>query len=539
MASYGIIENFKTKKNPSFLGKAAALAPLLNRHPVRPTRLVEITETHQVVQSEWQVGETEGRRHDVTVRTCGELEDLERRKLKKGDRVTLDFGNHQVGYVSFHVQATGSHFDAPAYIRMKFAEIPCEILEDSSDYHGWISKSWIQEEYLHLDFLPATVKLPRRYAFRYMLIEVLDTSPKYALKISEPVCEYVSAVEMDSVPPLHSGDALLDQIDRVGLKTLMNCTQMVFEDGVKRDRRLWLGDLRLQALANYCTFRNYDMVKRCLYLFAGETFEDGRIGACFFHEPEPCVDDTYLMDYALLFVPTLFDYYEASGDLETLQELYPLAMRQIDICLAALDKAHLVVDKGEDFWCFLDWGEGLNKQAGAQAVLIYSIHCGIRMARVLGDEERAASLSRENEALKKAAVQAFWDEDLKLFVSGQERQVSWASQVWMILAQVFDRETNRKLIHRTRQKNPRIHMVTPYMYHHYIDALIRCDERELALEEIKRYWGGMIRDGADTFWELYDPDNKYESPYGSCMVNSYCHAWSCTPSYFVRKFGLR
>lgn len=79
-------------------------------------------------------------------------------------------------------------------------------------------------------------------------------------------------------------------------------------------------------------------------------------------------------------------------------------------------------------------------------------------------------------------------------------------------------------------------MVSPYMYHHYIDALIRSDEKELALEEMKRYWGGMIQDGADTFWELYNPENKYESPYGSVAINSFCHAWSCTPTYFLRKF---
>lgn len=30
----------------------------------------------------------------------------------------------------------------------------------------------------------------------------------------------------------------------------MDCMQSVFEDGPKRDRRLWLGDLRLQALAS-------------------------------------------------------------------------------------------------------------------------------------------------------------------------------------------------------------------------------------------------------------------------------------------------
>ena len=58
------------------------------------------------------------------------------------------------------------------------------------------------------------------------------------------------------------------------------------------------------------------------------------------------------------------------------------------------------------------------------------------------------------------------------------------------------------------------------------------------MDEMKRYWGEMIHDGADTFWELYNPFNKYESPYGSVAVNSFCHAWSCTPTYFLRKFYL-
>ena len=106
----------------------------------------------------------------------------------------------------------------------------------------------------------------------------------------------------------------------------------------------------------------------------------------------------------------------------------------------------------------------------------------------------------------------------------------------MILARVFPQEKNRELILRTIEVNPDIRMTTPYMYHHYIDVLIRSGEKERALDEMKRYWGGMVNDGADTFWEVYNPDNKDESPYGSVMINSYCHAWSCTPTYFLRKF---
>lgn len=46
----------------------------------------------------------------------------------------------------------------------------------------------------------------------------------------------------------------------------------------------------------------------------------------------------------------------------------------------------------------------------------------------------------------------------------------------------------------------------------------------------------MIHKGADTFWEVYDPQNEYLSPYNFFPINSYCHAWSCTPTYFIRKY---
>jgi hypothetical protein len=247
-------------------------------------------------------------------------------------------------------------------------------------------------------------------------------------------------------------------------------------------------------------------------------------------------DDTYLFDYALLYGSILLDYYEETNDEDTLKELYPVAIRQIEIGLEELNEDGIVPDHSGEFWCFVDWGEGLNTQAASLAILIYSMRYGIRLAGCMHDEKTAAWLEQKIEQLKQSAVANFWDEKQQLFVSGPDRQVSWATQVWMILARVFSQEESRRLILHTIDVNPSVRMVSPYMYHHYIDALIRCGEKERALEEMKRYWGGMIRAGADTFWEVYNPDNEEESPYGSVAANSYCHAWSCTPSYFLRKF---
>lgn len=55
-----------------------------------------------------------------------------------------------------------------------------------------------------------------------------------------------------------------------------------------------------------------------------------------------------------------------------------------------------------------------------------------------------------------------------------------------------------------------------------------------AKKYVEDYWGGMVRLGADTFWEYYVPDNHLFSSYnGYTLLNSYCHAWSCTPIYFI------
>ena len=79
-------------------------------------------------------------------------------------------------------------------------------------------------------------------------------------------------------------------------------------------------------------------------------------------------------------------------------------------------------------------------------------------------------------------------------------------------------------------------MVSPYAVHHYIQALIDTGQKEKAYEKMHAYWDGMIEKGADTFWELYDPKDPLASPYGGLIVHSFCHAWICTPSYFLRTY---
>ena len=380
--------------------------------------------------------------------------------------------------------------------------------------------------------LPTRLELPRRYAFRYLQIEVLDVSSKYRLRIEDAWCTAETSANEERLADFH-GTHRQEQLDRIAVHTLRECMQEVFEDGPKRDRRLWLGDLRMQALANYQTFRCNDLVKRCLYLFAGTTLEAGRVGACLFTEPEIQVDDTVMFDYSLFFVPTLLNYYEATNDMETLRELAPTAFRQVELVQAYFDERQLVKDSSVLGWCFVDWNLHLNKQASAQGIYLYCILAAKKIAGILGQTQWEAQLGKDYLA-KWAAAELLWDAQRGMYVSGPEKQVSWASQVWMVLggAAHGDGALLERLVGSSAEQ-----MVTPYMYHNYVDALFALGQNEKALCVLEEYWGGMLDQGADTFWELYNPQNPEESPYGGTVVNSYCHAWSCAPAYFLRKFG--
>ncbi|MGN0115806.1 MAG: sugar hydrolase [Acutalibacteraceae bacterium] len=522
MAKVSIIPGMKRITNEDFLKKADTLKPELIKKVCEPKAIVDIAKN------------ADGFGEIIAKKDICELANM---RLSKGDKVCLDFGNHYVGYMTLHISSAGSPPDAPLYLKLKFGENATEITDRSEDYDGWISRSWIQEEFIHIDVLPAVVTLPRRYAMRFLEITVIDSSPKYQAVIDKAEFMSVSSVDGDKIADLAVDDEMIKKIDRVSIKTLEDCMQDVFEDGPKRDRRLWIGDLRLQALANYATFQNYDLVKRCLYLFAGTRMENGAVGACLFTEPNTIVDDTYLYDYAMFFTAILLDYYKACGDKATALKLWDVAYRQLEIGIDRLGDNDVVTDGGDDLWCFIDWKEGLNKQAAAQGVLIYCLKCGIELGKLL--EKDVSYLEKNLERAVNGAKSVLWDKEQKLFVSGSDKQISYASQIWMILAGVFDKDANRELLNRIVVLDPEMDMVTPYMYHNFIMAFIECGDYDGAMKHIKSYWGEMINDGADTFWELYNPKNKNESPYGSSIVNSYCHAWSCTPTYLFRQYFFK
>ncbi len=501
-----------------YLDKAKKLIPIMYTKKCEPLFPVKIENNKNTL-------------HGIEVKQIGCISDIYNADYKNGDSFTLDFGTHLVGYLSLKIKPKIHAQDSPLRLRLLFAEMPCEITDE--EYTGGLSSTWVQEEIINIDVLALPISLPRRYAFRYLKIEILGRNTAYKVQFEEIYCISITSADESNVKKLPSGvDRELAKIDETAIRTLKNCMTDVFEDGPKRDRRLWLGDLRLQAIANYYTFNNTDLVKRCLYLFAGLPHDNGLMSSCVFHEPTLMNDTWILHDYSLFFISTLYDYYTHTGDIAFVKELWNTAVRQAEVISGLINDKGLVTD----FSCFTDWCNELDKCVSMQAVTIYSFKQAMHLADALNDTDRKNFFKEKISVLTDSAIKYMYDENTGLFVSGEQKQISWASQVWMVLAKVFPDTTNKEILKRLIDLNPDVRMRTPYMYHHFIQALIDCGLKDEALSCIKGYWGKMTELNADCFWEVFAPEDLYLSPYGSYRINSYCHAWSCTPTYFIRKY---
>jgi hypothetical protein len=84
-------------------------------------------------------------------------------------------------------------------------------------------------------------------------------------------------------------------------------------------------------------------------------------------------------------------------------------------------------------------------------------------------------------------------------------------------------------------------ITTPYMRFYELEALCRINQQKFVLGEMKDSWGGMLRLGATSFWEEYNPTlsgAEHYAMYGRPFGKSLCHAWGASPVYLLGKYYL-
>ena len=504
---------------------AEASKPGLHETVVRPLTVVRAVNDAAAYQG-WRYEPCEG------------LDSLYSANFKEVGSVTLDFGRHLTGYFTFHTRTLNRTQDAPIRLKFTFAEMPAELNVPLDPWKGGLSRAWMQDEVVTVMQTDEYIKLPRRMAFRYLKVELLGASPDFDFAIDEMSFQAVSSAEEVKTELLDSCPQEIEDIYKVGIETLRECMQTVYEDGPKRDRRLWVGDLYLESLANRYSFRNFELTKRCLYLFAGLAAEDGIVISNIFEHPHPHPQyGSYCLTYCLLFNSTLLEYLKDTQDMETARDLWPVARRQMEDALTYVSEEGLFEQSRRPYvWLFFDWRNGLDVNTPMQAATIFALNQTYELAKMLGKEKEVTEWPKIALQMKKAARKELLDKKRGIFLSGPYKQVSCMSQMWMILADVMTAKEGQHALRTVLNSEETVMPGTPYATHYLIEAMIHCGMKQEAREYLEGYWGGMVKKGADTFWEAYDPKDDFISPYGFFPVNSYCHAWSCTPVYFIHKY---
>ncbi|MFZ6000900.1 MAG: glycoside hydrolase [Bacteroidota bacterium] len=512
----------------NWLRKAEQLKPALVETIKQPQQLVSVVKDENAFQG-WKA------------EAKGSIKELYETSFKSQSGTIVDFGEHITGHFTFSLQAIRGVSDAPTRLKFTFGEVPSEVAVPFDPYDGALSRGWLQDEIINVMETPATITLPRRMSFRYVKIELLGSSRYFDFALTSMSCRATTSAATTPEPLASTTDKLISDIDRVGLTTLKECMQTVYEDGPKRDRRLWIGDLYLESIANVYSFKNHNLTKRCLYLLAALSSENGFLNSNVFETPtpHPQIGAPFLFDYSLLYNASLKEYVVATKDFETANDLWPLAKKQLENTTRFLTPEGLfdhTAATAARWWLFIDWKDGLDRQAPIHGVIIYGLKQTYELAKLLGKEKELAHVPAQIKKLTEAARKHLYDKKSGVFTSGSDKQVSYASQAWMILSGVATPAEGQRAIQAVLQMPDVTKQGAPYLYHYFIEAMIQCGLPKEAREAVVTYWGDMVKKGADTFWEVYDPTNDLLSPYNFYPVNSYCHAWSCTPVYFIRKY---
>ena len=451
--------------------------------------------------------------------------------FKRGEILYLDFGEHAVGHISLDISIVNHDYDSPAYFRIMAAELPYEFEFKPEKWNHWLSMAWMQEEYVKFDKIPKGVELPRRYAFRYLAIEVLVAPGPVVFNAVRLRAESSGARRLPPPPPQLT--PLERQIFTVGARTLRNCMQTVLEDGPKRDRRLWLGDLRLEAMANAVTFRQPQVIERSLYLLASATGRDGVCPSDVFEEPDG-TQGAQVFEYPFFFARCLLEHLAWYPRRRAIaEELCDFAEYQFSLVRKYITKEHLLTPP-PDKWVVIDQNRTLDKTVAVHCTYLFGLEALVELKKKLG-RSGVDKLERELAVMRRAGRAAWFNPENGFFAARPGAELSVASQVWAVLGKLVTGKEARELIRRTLKDKSLVQPAAPYLQHYVLEACALCGEDAGLRKVIREYWGEMVKVGADTFFEVFRPEDPFYSPYQQTWVNSACHAWSCTPIVFLKK----
>jgi alpha-L-rhamnosidase len=167
-------------------------------------------------------------------------------------------------------------------------------------------------------------------------------------------------------------------------------------------------------------------------------------------------------------------------------------------------------------------------------------------ARIAGDNESAAKYAQLAADLKEKIFKYYWSEEKHALVHSRINgkptdNVTRYANMFSIFFNYLNDAQKQDVKKYVLLNNDVPKITTPYMHFYELESLCAIGEQEYVLKQIKDYWGGMLKLGATTFWEEYNPADtgvQHYAMYGRLYGKSLCHAWGASPIYLLGKYYL-
>lgn len=329
-------------------------------------------------------------------------------------------------------------------------------------------------------------------------------------------------------------DELVNKIYDMAVYTLGLNSREAYFDGIKRDRWVWGGDAYQSFLANYYLAFDLDTVRRTLRILRG----DGKIG----------MHVNTIPDYTFYWIISLWEYYCYTGDKSFVFSAYRDMQDLLEFSESRLSEDGLY-KKGRGDWIFVDWANNFDKDAGPicaeQMLLCHAYECAAKCAELVGDAEKEPVYAARALDVREKVNALYWDEEKHAFIDDYKsgnRNVTRHANIFAILYDLTSAERKAEIIEKVIKNDAVPAIITPYFKFFELAAMCEIGDLAYVTNMLRSYWGGMIAEGATTFWETYDPNmngaehyGMYGRPYGKSL----CHAWGATtPLYIFGKYIL-
>ena len=199
-----------------------------------------------------------------------------------------------------------------------------------------------------------------------------------------------------------------------------------------------------------------------------------------------------------------------------------------------------------DEWIFIDWVNypnfsALNNKYPVcliQILYYKALETMIKFEDLLGIEHNP-KYAEEICGFKDRINEVFFDETLGGYYHDTAHTLKTKyGNIFAVLLD-FATEEQKRAIAKSMNTAEFKEIVTPYMKLYELCAQAELGNMEQVLDYMDFYWGGMLDQGATTFWEKYVPSQKgaevYEM-YGRKYGKSLCHSWGAGPLYLLGKY---